>query len=73
MYPNDTQIFKQTSCWQKELEKEPMFKTPTCKSKIKVMWTNLANSVSVLTAAFLKAAHAQLVRKMNVVILRKLA
>lgn len=60
MYPNDTQIFKQTSCWQKELEKQ-------------FLWTNLANSVSLLTAAFLEAAHAQLVRKMNVVILRKLA
>lgn len=58
MSPNDTQIFKQTSYWQKELQKEPIFKTPSCKSKIKGIW-KMANSVTTLAAAFLKAAHAQ--------------
>lgn len=35
MYPNAILIFKETSCWQKDLEKEPGFKIPDSKSKVK--------------------------------------
>lgn len=58
MSPNDTQIFKQTSYWQKELQKEPICKSPSCKSRIKGIW-KMTNSVSMLATAFLKAAHTQ--------------